>query len=410
MSLVYVDRESVISRGRTAGAFRRWLDARRCLRNDEALANFYVNRFAGTMRTLGLMNDTFSAAGVPGTRAPEVTSVMLGPAPRMFFQPLPGQVLADFEEVASRLAKALGMARVRLTEHKSLIRMDLVKVDPLLTTVELPAPVRSVRQPITLGLAESGELVRVALADIAHLIFQGATRSGKSRMTYGLLAQLAGCRDLMLVGSDITGILLRPFAETRHADGIVLGGTDLERHVTAFEDLVELMHQRHTRIPKHLDVLPITDQDPLILGVIEEYGVLVDVLGAHDTQHKTKLQARFRAAVRSILAGGAKVGFRILLITQRADATGPAGIGSFERGQASVRLTFRVDTHEAVKLLHPAAPKAVAEDHAFSPAGIALLSGPELPLARLRSPSIGDYGVYADAVAAACGPPMPEAA
>jgi hypothetical protein len=382
---------------------RGWRYRRRCERDDQVLAQWMVAQLHGAFYEAGLATDTTSCAGLPGVRGPTVTSVRMGPAPHVSIRPLPGQLLGDYQAAAARLAAALHVAQVRLTRRPNgLIRCHLVKVDPLRTPVAQPIrPESSVHDPVVLGMVESGERLSVSLVDIAHIVVQGRTRSGKSRFVYSLLAQLAGRDDLLIAGSDNTSILLRPFTGSRHAQYQVLGSDQLEHHVILLEGLVEKMQLRVAAIPPRADALPITVADPLVLVVVEEYPVLLDLLGAHDAQHRTKLQARFKGAVRSLLAGGAKAGMRVLLIVQRADATGPAAIGSFERGQCAVRASFAVDTHDAAKMLHPAITKEAAEEHATSPPGIALLSAPEIPLARLRSPTMPDYGTYADLVAAA---------
>jgi hypothetical protein len=404
MTIVQIDRvEAVTSKG---GGFRRRITKRRSWREDQICAQWMVERFLSAMNQISLSNDTYTALGARTLRLPQITAVQLGIRPRMWIRPLAGQVLGDFVEIADRIAAALHVASVRLVQQPNgLIRCELVRVDPLASRVELALrPLTSVRQKVVLGRVETGENVSVSLVDLGHMVVQGMTRSGKSRWTYGLLGQLAGCPDLIIAGSDVTDVLLRPFTGTRHADWQATGAHQLERHVEVVEGLVELMNQRHTRIPMTADVLPVSDRDPIVLVVIEEYGALVDLLGTEDTREKTKLQPRFRAAVRMLLAAGAKVGMRVLLITQRADASGPAGIGGYERGQAAVRLTFRVDNHEAVKLLHPEATKQAAEAHRYSPAGLALISGPELPLTRLRAPHLAGYREYVDAVHTACRP------
>jgi hypothetical protein len=401
MTLVHLTRETVTRPQRCGVAnWRHRCVERRQAREDGDRAKWLINRLYDGMALAGLTVDTTSCAGLPGSRTPQVTSVTLGPCSRLSVQPLAGQVLGDYQEVAGRLAAALHVDRVRLSQRPNgLIRCELIKVDPLRVPVDMPPPLSSVFDQLVFGRCESGELLSASLVDIAHVVAQGMTRSGKSRWVYSVLAQVAGCPDLVVAGSDNTGILLRPFVDTRHAEYQALGSDHLDHHVELFEGLVETMQLRVSAIPRRVDVLPITSDLPVILVVVEEYGVLVDLLGAHDTKEKTKLQPRFRAAVRSLLAGGAKVGIRVLLITQRADASGPSGLGGFERGQAAVRLSFRVDTHDAARMLHPAITKESAEEHAAAPAGIALVSVPELPLARLRSPMMADYGTYADLVA-----------
>jgi S-DNA-T family DNA segregation ATPase FtsK/SpoIIIE len=98
-----------------------------------------------------------------------------------------------------------------------------------------------------------------------------------------------------------------------------------------------------------------------------------------------------RAAVSRLLAESHKAGMRVVLVAQRADA---AVIGGAERANLGGRLSFRVDNPDAVRMLHPAADAAVIAEHLDAPAGVALLSLPGVPLARVRGPYIGDYRAF----------------
>jgi hypothetical protein len=375
---------------------------RRLARLDIAEAEMLVSRWAATAYNIGLGADTTSAIGVGGIQVPQVVAVTLGPAPRLVVRLRYGQKVSDLVDVADRLAAGLGCHAVRITpRHRWFARVDLVMSDPLADLVPLPPALRSVHHPTVLGRVESGELLSTVLAQQAHMIVQGQTRSGKSRWTYGFLAQLAGCPDIVIAGSDVTGLLLRPFAGTRHARMQTLGSADPERHAQRLEQLVAEMDRRIRAIPARRDTLPIGDEHHLVLVVVEEYPGLLEAAGAADALigKSSKLRERIRSAVGRLLAEGAKAGMRVLLITQRAEAS---IIGGFHRGQAPVRLSFRVEDTESIKMLHPACPDGLADEHLSAPAGIALVSGPELPLARLRSPYMGDYGDYVDLIAAAC--------
>lgn len=71
--------------------------------------------------------------------------------------------------------------------------------------------------PVLLGANEYGQPVTVDFAQRVHLIVQGRTGSGKSRLSYGLLQQLAAPPDAIIAGSDPSSVLLQPFQDTRHA-------------------------------------------------------------------------------------------------------------------------------------------------------------------------------------------------
>jgi S-DNA-T family DNA segregation ATPase FtsK/SpoIIIE len=92
----------------------------------------------------------------------------------------------------------------------------------------------------------------------------------------------------------------------------------------------------------------------------------------------------------------------VITLAQRAEAT---VVGAFERDQSLTRLTFGVSDANTVKMLHSDVPEDVIATHAASPKGTALLTAPQLPLARIRGPWVGSYGAYVDLVADASASP-----
>lgn len=377
----------------------RWLARRRQDETDASRAAWLVETFREVCWTAGLCQDTESCAGIPGSATPTVSGVCLGGIERLTIQMRAGQKLSDFERVASRLAEGLRVSRVRFRQKRpGTIVIELLRVDPLDSPVEGVAALTSAADPFLVGQIDTGEYLRVALSELAHIIVQGQTRSGKSRWTYAALAQYAGAPDVLICGSDVTGILLRPFVGTRHDQYLALGSGDVTRHAEALEALVAEMDARIARMPERLDVFPCTPVDPYLLTVIEEMPGLLRAAAAYDAANKkdkTQVKPRILAAYGRLIAEGAKVGVRLLIIAQRADAD---IVGGFERGQAPLRLSFRVDKAEAVRMLHPAAATETCEEHLSCPAGRALISAPELPAVRMRSPHQGDYGAFLDQV------------
>ncbi|GAA2887467.1 hypothetical protein GCM10010472_52240 [Pseudonocardia halophobica] len=332
---------------------------------------------AGASRTV----DTPSG---PTVSTPAVASVTLGPPTVLIVRLLPGQLPEDLRKAAPRLAPHLGAVALRV-EPRGLgwARVELLDRDPLAD----PYRIRHHHAgPVLLGLTESGPLW-VDPPDLPHMICQGQTRSGKSTWTYGLLAQLAHRRTVRIAGVDASGLTLRPFAV---ADRVVSGLADLDRVEHVLAALVDDMDTRLTAMPVDRDVLPVDDHHPLILVVLEEWPGILRALDTADTRQGK----RVRALVARLLAESHKVGMRVLLLAQRAEAT---IVGAAERAQCAGRLSFRVDSPEAVKLLHAGA-EDLAPDHAGADPGIALYTWPGLPVGRLRAPYLS-YAEYARAVA-----------
>ena len=336
----------------------------------------------------GLCHHVDTVSGVTVV-VPPVVRLFAGPPPGLLVQLLPGQLPRDVEDVALRLAPALGARMVRVTPTPGSdmwVRVELLAEDPLAAAIS-PAPaVASALDPILLGIAEDGAPVLLELADAAHIIVQGTTGGGKSVGCYSLLGQLAAAPDVRITGVDPTGLLLSPWAG-RWADvpGPALGTSDPFAYVLAAEQVVKEMDRRIGGMPVGRDAVELGEQMPVLLFVCEEYPGILRIL---DTADK-RLAAAFRAAVGRLLAEGRKAGVRVLLVTQRADA---AIIGAYERGQASHRISYRVDTIDAARMLHQDISPDAAAEHASAAAGIALVTAPGQRLRRMRSP----YRSYAD--------------
>jgi DNA segregation ATPase FtsK/SpoIIIE, S-DNA-T family len=329
----------------------------------------------------GLCTITNTVTG-PTESVPHIVEIVLGPPIRLLVELLPGQIPIDVRAAAHRVAPVLGAVALRI-EPRGLrhVCIELLSADPLkATSVQRARPVSSACQPVMLGRDEDTNPVLIDLAAAAHLIVQGASGSGKSVGVYGLLAQLADAPDVRVIGSDITGLTLGPWAQRPDAAGwYALGTRDPQAHIRVLERVVRIMDDRIADMPPGHDSIPITAATPLLVVPIEELPGLFRVLG---TANKD-VEKRARALVARLLGEGRKAAIRVLLITQRADAS---IIGGYERGQASHTISYRVDTLSALQMLHPDADKAIAAEHATATAGVALLTAPGTPLRRFRSP------------------------
>lgn len=327
-------------------------------------------------------------AGLPRIR--HTSDIELGPPTRIRLAVPPGLTLAAIREAAPALAETLGVHAVRFRPGPR--RGDVVAVllerDPLAQVVPAGLPVPAGH--VLVGVDEDGQTVSAPAPDLGHTIVQGMTRSGKSVWTYSLLGQLAGMGPAVrIVGIDPSGITLRPFRDDPLR---VLGTADPDRYVEVLGALVEDMDERMAAMPRNRDVLPVSAEHPVTFVVCEELAGMYRVLGK-----KRAEEVRDRLLGR-LLAEGAKVGIRVVLIVQRAEA---AVVGAFERAQCSTRLSFRVDNAESVRMLHPAVPAELVAQHATALAGTALLTAPGVALARLRGPYVGGYEEFAAVIEAA---------
>ncbi|MFC5996743.1 FtsK/SpoIIIE domain-containing protein [Pseudonocardia hispaniensis] len=395
MTLVPRDVPDVITedwhRGR---GLRARLRRRREIRELDELAARLGWCWEDTVTGAGLVHHSKTAAGIPHTSAPRVQWVEGGPPLTLVVRMLPGQVADDFRAQAHRLAEGMGVAMVRVsTDRHGWLRVALLARDPLTTPMPLPARPRgtSAAVPVLLGADEYGRPVTIDFSERVHLIVQGRTGSGKSRLSYAILQQLAAAPDAVITGCDPSSVLLRPFTGTRHGALQVLGADPLA-HAALLDRLVDEMDARLARIPARCDVLPLGPDAPFLFVVLEEWLALLGLAGSD-----RKLRDRLSTATRRLAAEGGKVGVRVIMLPQRAEANEVGG--GLLRGQFAYRLSLPVDNVDAVRLLHPGVSLPQAEAHIrHGQPGVALYDAPDHVSGRLRTPWMPDYGAYWDAI------------
>lgn len=309
-----------------------------------------------------------------------------------------GLLLDDLDMRADELAQGLGCWSIRLrmrgVDH---VRVDLVDTDPLDTLIPfLPAHPAG---HFVVGVDEYGEVVSFPYEQMTHTVKQGATRKGKSYSTYSDLAQL-GHRarthaDVDVVGIDPTGLLLGPWGP--HPRGWRVCGTHdaPSRYGRALDAVVAEMDRRIATMPARHDVMPVSAACPRIVVVLEEWPAVARLTG-----HTRNKPSDVHRQVARLIAEGAKVAIHVMILVQRAETD---FIGAFERDQCETRLSFGCSDANTLKLLHDGVTNDTAALHATSPKGVALAQLPGRDLVRLRTPFIGDYGVYCDHVAPAAG-------
>lgn len=374
---------------------RGWRARRREQQRVEERTNKLVERWIRVAYGAGLGEDSGGISG--GSRVvPRVMSVDLTGSPRLLIRMLPAQVVGDFRKVAARIAEGMGVPRVRITPRPGVhgfVRIELVTAaEPLAGLVGFPGVLRSVHEQLLIGRTETGEDLAVSLVDSGHIAVQGATRLGKSSWCYATLAQLADCRDVEVVGSDASGLLLKPWA-SRPGARVALGLADVERHAAVLDELVADMDQRLATLPAGADQITASEGEPLVLVVLEEFSGLIR---AARSSGVSKLHERIQRAVGRLVSEGHKVAFRALVVSQRLDADLFGG-GS-PRAQFGLRVSLGCDA-DALKMVHGDVSPERAAAHATALPGIALVSGFGLPLLRVRGPYLaGKYRQYTEIV------------
>ena len=194
------------------------------------------------------------AAGVT-VRTPRVGEVRVGPplsfTVELLARPGTARLHPQGERPpASRTPSAATALRVEPVAGRW-VRLVVLDQDPLRDGFALPhVNVPTASEPVLIGRTEDGDVLAHALAAEAHIAVQGQNGSGKTKLVNGLLTQLCAAPDVLIAGSDITGLLLgRAWDGTAHRPHQVVGTADLAAHAVLLEDLVAEMDRRLEHIP-----------------------------------------------------------------------------------------------------------------------------------------------------------------
>ena len=328
-------------------------------------------------------------------RTPKFGALRNGPGVAFSVELLPGGEPDDITKHADRLAHSIGAHALRIEPLAGRwVRLVLLRHDPLHESFPLPGGTASrADEPLVLGRTEDDRTLAHALADAAHLAVQGQNGAGKSAFTYGLLSQVCAAPDVLIAGSDITGLVLgRAWAGTAHHDWQITGTRDLEAHAAMLDALAAEMDRRLDAMPPRQDKIRPTVQTPLVLVVLEEFPGLLRAAQAKDK----KLAERITSTVLRLVSEGRKAAFRVLMLAQRFEANAVGG--GYARDQFALRLSFRVPG-ESLVMLHGEDARRLGPEHANAAPGVAYLSAPGRDIVRLRAPYLGSYGEFCDRIA-----------
>lgn len=240
----------------------------------------------------------------------------------------------------------------------------------------------------TIGRLEDGSDFELDLAAESHLGVQGASRSGKSVLTYLLLGGVAARSEVVVAGIDPTGILLNGFKyaprpEWRHSLTENLdGAADVLNRVC-----IEMDERISGLLASSNDKIEFfTAARPLVAVVLEEYpGLLSSALADDEANGRkvgTRIEPIIRHKVRRLIQEGAKVGVRVILLAQRMSAN---AVGGDERSNIGTRISMRVDNADALRMLHGDVDDELVQQVRLFEPGVGLVERPGQPRTKFRA-------------------------
>ncbi|MGH3884514.1 MAG: FtsK/SpoIIIE domain-containing protein [Pseudonocardiaceae bacterium] len=246
----------------------------------------------------------------------------VGHVDRVTVKMLPGQILDDYADQGERLAMTFGSRDCRVSTGKRHGELDLcfLTYDPLHDTVPplVPAdPPDLLALPV--ALREDGRVYRQQLLG-SHLLIAGATGSGKGSVLWSILHAVSpGIRSGLVEawGIDPKGgmeFALGQHLFTRYCYGNDDDPSDGAAHELAFAEVLEaavaIMQARQTRLRGVTRLHTPTDEEPLILVVVDELASLTAYVNDRDAKR------RIRSALSLLLSQGRAVGVSVVAALQ----------------------------------------------------------------------------------------------
>ncbi|OFU61131.1 FtsK/SpoIIIE domain-containing protein [Corynebacterium sp. HMSC14H10] len=240
---------------------------------------------------------------------------------------------------------------------------------------------------------EDGQPVIWDPTDVGHVVIAGITRTGKSKGSQSIIAGTL-TPWIQYTGIDPSAGLLKPLKVFSERPGdFVLGSDDdfLNRAISLLERLVAVMRERIAALGWAEKVENFSTEMPAVVVVLEEYANLL-VMAESSGKDGKKLRAQIVALVGSLLREGAKVGIDVFTILQRPEAA-----ILHDRAQYSVRITYRQDNADSVKMLLDAPEREDVSRIVGLRPGRGVLSDNGQGLVWFQTPN-PDYSTYVETV------------
>ncbi|MGH3884457.1 MAG: FtsK/SpoIIIE domain-containing protein [Pseudonocardiaceae bacterium] len=249
----------------------------------------------------------------------------VGYVDRVTVRMLPGQILDDYADQGERLAMTFGAQDCRVNTGKRHGELDLcfLTYDPLHDTVPpLPPADPPDLLALPVALREDGRIYQQQLLG-NHILVAGATGSGKGSVLWSLLHALSpGLRSGLVEAWGIDPKGGMEFAIGQHLFARYCYGnhdqaddeTEGSAHEVAFAEVLEaavaIMQARQTRLRGVTRLHTPTEEEPLILIVIDELASLTAYVNDRDAKR------RIRSALSMLLSQGRAVGVSVVAALQ----------------------------------------------------------------------------------------------
>ncbi len=244
-----------------------------------------------------------------------------------------GMIAADAVANLSRIESVLQTrpGAVRVLPDPDRANRAFVRVvnrDPLVAPIPWPgSSADSVTEPVTLGLFDNGEPVRLAIVG-EHVLIGGATGRGKSGLLNAILAELSVRGDAVVWGIDMKlGLELAPW---RAVLGRLATTADEARALLSAANRVLDARARLLADRKGRKWEPSPDEPVLVVAVDERAELSADAL----------------ALLERLARMGRAVGIVLVAVTQRPSVAALGSLAAGEPHKPCRRATARVETRE----------------------------------------------------------------
>jgi S-DNA-T family DNA segregation ATPase FtsK/SpoIIIE len=313
-------------------------------------------------RTISGWPDIADAVGLPGSHIASVVVDAWGWTARVMLRKgtTTAHAITRIPAIESGLGLRPGSVRVfpdGTRADRFILRV--VENDPHAEPASWPGRwITSVTKPAEIGLSEDGQPVRILLVRRNALI-GGIMGSGKSGILNIIIANLAGCRDVVLWGIDMKGGMeLQPWAACFDR----LAFTP-DQATQLFRDAVATLNERAARMAAQgKRVWEPTPEDPALIIIADEYA---------------EIPQEAHPDADSLARLGRAVAVNLIAATQRPTQAA-MGKNTAVRSQMDLRICLRVrEPRDADLILGQGSVISGWHAHKLARPGEFLICGPE---------------------------------